>query len=135
MKTLNLLIVTTLLAGCGKGSTNQPQPNQPAKPKGACFSPTNGNWRPVNYSEARNFNTLTLNEDCTGQTTYCQEVFTYAPIGGNSVEVTVSKTNGGPECLPLGKTTCQAVYDSQYDQIYLTCGGGKNLTNNYDRLK
>lgn len=33
------------------------------------------------------------------------------------------------------RTICQATYDTQYDQIYLTCGGGKNLTNNYNRLK
>ncbi|HNA61477.1 MAG TPA: hypothetical protein PKW79_00165 [Rhabdochlamydiaceae bacterium] len=135
MKPSVLILTLSLLAGCGKNSDNQTQPTTPTKPKGACAAPTVGDWRPVNYSEARNFNTLTLNEDCSGQTTYCNERFTYAPTSGNNVEVNVTQTNGGPECLPLGKTICQATYDTQYDQIYLTCGGGKNLTNNYNRLK
>lgn len=136
MKTLTLLVMTLILAGCGKDAAGFKAQLSPKAP-GPCASVAVGSWRPVNYNPAGNYNTLTLTDQCTGTTTYCNEVFTYAPQSdGRTAFITVTSTNGGPECLPLGVSTCtvDVIPNQSNNQIAVDCGGGKNLTNNYNRL-
>lgn len=95
---------------------------------GACSGSAVGNWDNVAHN-----NTLALTASCAGTTTYCNEAFTYQPINSTTFTLTVSQTNGGPECLPIGQTMCTASFITS-SVLAVNCGGGKNLTTNYNRL-
>jgi len=116
-----LILIALILQGCGNQSLNQ------ASSPGPCSGSQVGTWSNIALN-----NVLTLNSSCTGSTTYCNEVFTYQAINSTTYTLTVSATNGGPECLPIGPTVCTANFITA-DVLAIGCGGGKNLTTNHNR--
>lgn len=125
MKAL-LLLLALIAVGCGKGIS---QDTQAKVAPGPCSDVSNGNWQNVVNAQHK----VALTANCEGATTYCNEVFTYHPQANGTSILLVTMTNGGPECLPLGATTCSASMDAQ-GILSVNCGGGKALTSNYNRL-
>ncbi len=135
---LSLIIAAMLLtAGCGKGAGESAVKAIPKAP-GPCSDPTNGSWQDISVVNHK----LVLNDQCGGTTTYCNEVFTaHVQPSGNVILLTTA-TNGGPECMPIGATTCTASYaahvgigPNQYvDQLQIQCGAGLKISTVYNRL-
>lgn len=117
-----LAFIASIITGCGSQNLNSVTTNP------ACQGSAVGTWDSITST-----NVLTLTAACSGSTTYCNERFTYAPINGTTFTLTVSQTNGGPECLPIGPTICTAsMLDA--NTLAVNCGGGKNLTTNHTRM-
>jgi hypothetical protein len=135
MKTLTLIISLALLTACGKPSESAPNSTLP---KGACFGPGNGTWKmsPFNVTDPSFTNPyyLTLKDDCTGSTTYCNEKFTYVTFANsNNVTVNTFSTTGGPECLAVGSKACTATFMGDNDHLEINCGSGKTINHIYVR--
>ena len=128
--TISLIALTMALGsiGCGKGPNGTG--NAGTASHGACYGPANGRWQAVSTGY-----TLTVNEDCTGSSTVCNEVFTAHPQSNGSVILITTQTNGGPSCLNLGSTTCNFSMLPNFDQLSILCSkGGIFMNTNYNRL-
>lgn len=118
-----LILIALFIQACGQQGLN----NSTSNSQGPCAGSQTGTWSNIAVN-----NTLTLNASCSGTTTYCNEAFTYVSINSSTYQLTVSQTNGGPECLPIGQTNCTGGFIG--DVLWLNCGAGKNLNSNYNRL-
>jgi len=123
---VGVLCALVALTGCGKGGT----PSSPVNPKapGPCYDMTNGQW-----SDMYKVQHLVLNDQCQGATDYCNEVFTYHPQPNGTIILAVTATNGGPQCLPIGPTTCTASTTSGVP-LSVDCGAGKAISSNYTKM-
>lgn len=131
MKVSTLIALIVLLAGCGKEAGNMAKPINPKAP-GPCYDATNGNWQSIGTAAYK----LALTDQCEGASTYCNEVFTIHPQANGTTILLVTGTNGGPECLPMGATTCTAsvIPGQNNNQIQVNCGGGRQISNNFNRI-
>lgn len=114
-----LILICLLLGGCGKNAAPSSSGSQVA----ACAGmPAVGNWTSTTLPKV-----LTLTEQCTGSTTYCNEKFSFirTDATGTAILVTVTQTNGGPECLSLGAHSCTATMPDLHT-LYLNCGTQKD---------
>lgn len=127
MKTLIIALIVATTVGCGKAADSSSSGSKGSP--GPCSDVSNGNWQSL-YEAGQQ---LALTDACYGATTYCDEVFTTHPQPNGSVILLVTATNGGPECLPMGATTCSASVDGS-GMLSVNCGGGKKITANYNRF-
>lgn len=120
-----LLILTSIvlaLTGCGKAPISAR-----AASLGACQNlVSTGTWldsAPPGGGFGQT-DTMVLNNICAGTTTYCNEKFTYQIQADNiSVSISVTQTNGGPDCLALGTTMCTVNFTTNNTVLQLTCPG------------
>ncbi len=89
---------------------------------GACASsPVVGAWTGV---FAGNTDTLTLNSDCSGTSSYCGLVFTFPDVTADqgTALLTVTANNGKLACLKVGQDTCAYQVDPG-STLTFDCGG------------
>lgn len=114
------LAIALTLTGCGKT-----QPGASSSQVAACAGmPALGTWYSTTLPK-----TLVLSEQCNGATTYCNEKFSFIRLNteGTSILVSVTQTNGGPECLSLGAHTCTASMPNA-NTLQLNCGTPADYT-------
>ena len=110
MRKLILFCLVLILSACGKPPGNGPESNY-------CSSyPVVGTWHGGG-------DTLQLNGNCKGTTNVCALQFDWMTSPGETLaSITVTSTNGGSGCMPLGYYRCDM--SRQGDQLYLDCGYG-----------
>lgn len=120
MKRLIFLILLTQTA-CGK--TAGPSSNASTTPPCQGMAAV-GSWQSTTLAKI-----LTLTDQCTGTTDYCNEKFSFVRLDaqGTSILVSVTQTNGGPQCLSLGAHTCTAAMPDTHT-LYLNCGVQQDYT-------
>lgn len=114
MKTLiSILFVSIIVSACGSAETA-------VKSTACASSPVVGTW--VNDSTDQY---LVLGEDCIGHETSCASSFNYEKDfeASGTTTITVTATNGGAGCLPLGTLTCTYTYPTVH-MLNIDCGGG-----------
>lgn len=132
-----ILCVLLALTACGKGqsasSSGKTNPALPVLAQGPCSDISNGSWQSVTTPAY----IMALDAQCSGATSYCNEVFTYHPQANGTTILLVTSTNGGPECLPMGAVTCTAtMLNPANSQMSVVCVGmgGKKVNTNYNRM-
>ncbi len=119
-----LLILAFLIQACGTKN----QSSGPVASTGPCSGTQVGAWSAQSHS-----NILVLDAQCNGTTTYCGETFTYA-WSGTTVIASVTKTNGGPECMTLGSHSLSVSYIGGGTNIMaVTTSGGVAIQDNFNR--
>lgn len=89
----------------------------------SCLNSINGIWKDQDIID-----TLILNSDCSGTDSYCGTIFTYTIPANNAGTMTITKTNGGTGCIPIGSYSCQ--FTATTSTLITDCGYG---TNHYAR--
>jgi len=104
------------ITACGKSPLNTSNLSS-----GACQNLiSTGNWFDPTLPD-----TMVLNANCAGTTTYCNEKFTYQIQADNvTVILTVTQTNGGPQCNAMGVNMCTVGFTTNNTLMQLTCSFG-----------
>lgn len=114
MKSLiSILFLSVIVSACGSAES--------ASKSTACStSPVLGTW--INDATDQY---LVLGEDCIGHETSCASSFTYEKdfADAGTTTITVTATNGGAGCLPLGTLTCTYTHPTTH-MLNIDCGSG-----------
>lgn len=97
-----ILTLIILFIGCGVHDPPSPPVQEPAIDH-LCKADFNGTWNDQDIPG----DTLTLNKDCSGTDSFCQTVFSYTLPVENKTTITITKSNAGTACLPLGTFQCK----------------------------
>lgn len=106
MKAVALLLFVAACSGSGDA--------------GSCKnSVVRGTWNEDGGSDVMEFKS-----DCTGTSSSCGSTFEYPNVTSDdgNVLITVTETDGGAGCLPLGETECS--YGIVGSSLAFDCGGG-----------
>lgn len=118
-----LFVVIFFYNNCGSsGGSGGASVSQSA---GACASSTMlGSWKGVVGGQN---DTLIFSANCTYTDTLCQGTGTYPNISAMSGVgiITITSTNSGPSCLPVGQTACS--FSISGNSISYNCGGGATV--------
>lgn len=114
-----IIALSYLFSGCGSDQGDAKNAAQTGAASNCSNVSFIGTWNGVTVPT----DTLSLNANCQGTSSYCASQFTFTPIKTNGqVMISIATTNGNAFCGAPGTYNC--AINATEPNLTLDCGGG-----------